>query len=128
MGGVLLGGIAALFDEVALIDGAVALSDDIALLDDIALIDGAVILFDDIEALLSGATTLPDTTLTLSPEAEEPLTVSPTREHSSPLSSLENKRHKPYSVGDMSTTHSSQIQPLRIKKMSENQLRYDSLN
>lgn len=42
-------------------------------------------------------------------------------------SSLENKRHNAYSVGDVSTTKPSHARPLRIKKMSENQLRYDSL-
>ena len=46
---------------------------------------------------------------------------------STPLSSLENKRHTQYSVGDVSTTNPPQTQPLRIKKISENQLRYDSL-
>ena len=41
--------------------------------------------------------------------------------------SLENKRQNAYSVEDVSTTKPSHTRPLRIKKMSENQLRYDSL-
>ena len=41
--------------------------------------------------------------------------------------SLENKRQNAYSVEDVSTTKPFHTQPLRIKKMSENQLRYDSL-
>ena len=42
-------------------------------------------------------------------------------------SSLENKRQNAYSVEDVSTTKPSHTRSLRIKKMSENQLRYDSL-
>ena len=41
--------------------------------------------------------------------------------------SLENKRQNAYSVEDVSTTKPSHTRSLRIKKMSENQLRYDSL-
>lgn len=41
--------------------------------------------------------------------------------------SLENKRQNAYSMEDVSTTKPSHTRPLRIKKMSENQLRYDSL-